>query len=99
MIVITGTVRIPPENLERARPGMKAMVEATRAEDGCLHYAFAEDVLEPGVIWVSESWRDGEAVGRHAASAHMAAWRAAGADLGIHAPDLTVYEAVSSRPL
>ena len=99
MIVITGTVRIPVGTLDRARPAMRAMVDATRAEDGCLHYAFAEDVLEPGLIWVSESWRDGEALQRHAQSAHMATWRAAGAELGLHDRNLTVYEAVSAKPL
>ena len=99
MIVITGTVRIPAGALDACRPAMKAMVEASNAEDGCLHYAYAEDVLEPGVIWVSEAWRDDAALKGHADSAHMAAWRAAGAALGLHDRNLTVYEAVSSRPL
>jgi quinol monooxygenase YgiN len=99
MIVITGTVRIPVGTLDRVRPAMRAMVDGSRAEDGCLHYAYAEDVLEPGLIWVSESWRDGAALKLHAESAHMAAWREAGAALGLHDRDLTVYEAVSAKPL
>ena len=37
---------------------MRAMVEASRAEDGCLGYSYAEDVLEPGLIHVAERWRD-----------------------------------------
>ena len=99
MIVITGTVRIPAGSLDLCRPAMKAMVEATRAEDGCLHYAYAEDVLEPGLIWVSEAWRDGAALGAHLNAPHFVAWRAAGADLGLHDRNLTVYEAVSAKPL
>jgi quinol monooxygenase YgiN len=99
MIVITGTVRIPVGTLDAARPAMRAMVDGSRAEDGCLHYAYAEDVFEPGVIWISEAWRDAAALEAHAATAHMQAWRAAGAQLGLHDRQLTVYEAVSSRPL
>ncbi|MDB5461510.1 MAG: antibiotic biosynthesis monooxygenase [Caulobacteraceae bacterium] len=99
MIVITGTVRIPVGTLDRVRPAMRAMVDASRAEDGCLHYAYGEDVFEPGLIWVSESWRDGAALELHAKSAHMATWRAAGAELGLHDRNLTLYEAVSAKPL
>lgn len=48
MLLITGTVRLPPENLDLARPIMAAMLHASRAEDGCLDYSYAEDVIEPG---------------------------------------------------
>ncbi|MFD2755762.1 putative quinol monooxygenase [Comamonas terrae] len=39
MLLIVGTVRLPAENLERAKPAMRAMVQASRAEPGCLEYA------------------------------------------------------------
>ncbi len=99
MIVINGTVRIPEGSLDACRPAMKAMVDGSCAEDGCLFYAYAEDVLVPGLIWISEAWRDQPALKAHAESAHMAAWRAAGAALGLHDRKLTVYEVASSRPL
>jgi quinol monooxygenase YgiN len=47
MLLIVGTVRLPPENLERAKPVMRAMVEASRAEAGCLEYVYAETCLCP----------------------------------------------------
>ena len=47
MLLIIGTIRIPPAMLVRARAAMQLMVLASRAEDGCLDYAYAEDVLEP----------------------------------------------------
>lgn len=92
MILIAGTVRFPPENMAEARPAMARMVTATRSEDGCLQYAFAEDVLDPGLIHISELWRDAAALEAHGAAAHMAAWRAEGAALGIHGRDLRFYE-------
>lgn len=99
MIVLTGTVRIPADKLDAARPLMKAVIEATRKEDGCLFYSFGEDVVQPGLIVIAEAWRDEACLGAHLASAHFAAWRDAGAALGVADRRLTVYEAVSSKPL
>ena len=58
MLLIVGTIRLPPERLDAARPVMRRMVEQSRAEDGCEDYAYAEDVLDPGLIHVTELWRD-----------------------------------------
>ena len=99
MLVITGTVRIPAGSLSRVRPTMQVMVEASRAEDGCIHYSYAEDVFESGLIWVSESWRDAESLAAHAQTPHMAEWRASWPALGIHDRNLTVYDVSDVRPL
>jgi hypothetical protein len=53
MIIVMGTIRIPVENIEAARPVMTATVEATRAEDGCIAYAYAVDLLDPGLNHVT----------------------------------------------
>ena len=98
-LIIAGTVRVPPENLERFRPHMQAMLAASRAEDGCLVYSYAEDVLEPGLIRVFEAWRDQAALDAHFRTAHMAEWRAAGAGLELSDRKLFLYEVASERPL
>jgi quinol monooxygenase YgiN len=98
MLLIVGTVRLPPENLAKARPAMAAMVAASRAEDGCAEYAYGEDVLDPGLIHVKEVWRDQAALDRHFASPHIAAWRAAWPGLGIRDRALRVYDVTSPRP-
>lgn len=92
MILIAGTVRFPAENMPAARPVMARMVTETRAEDGCLQYAFAEDVLDPGLIHISELWRDPAALDLHREAAHMTRWRAEGAELGAHGRDLRFYD-------
>ncbi len=99
MIVLTGTIRIDADKLDAARPLIKALVEETRREDGCLSYRFGEDLVEPGLIVVSEAWRDEDAVRAHLGAAHFIAWRDAGAALGVHDRQLTVYEVSSSKPL
>lgn len=99
MLLIVGTVRLPPENLSKARPAMARMVTASRAESGCVDYCYAEDVLDPGLIHVKEMWRDQEALTRHFASAHIAQWRAAWPELGIGDRNLRVYEVGDPRPI
>jgi quinol monooxygenase YgiN len=92
VILIVGTVRLPPENLDRARPVMEAMMAASRAEDGCLDYAYSHDLVEPGLVRVTEAWRDREALAAHFKAPHLAAWRAAWPELGIGERRLALYE-------
>jgi len=75
MIIITGALRIAPEKMEAARPHMRALIEATRKEPGCLLYAFAEDVLEPGLIRMLEHWQDWPSFDAHDQSPHAMAWK------------------------
>ncbi|NML06877.1 putative quinol monooxygenase [Sphingomonas sp. G-3-2-10] len=97
MLVITGTFRVPPANLDAARPVMAAMIAASRAEAGCLHYSYGEDVLEPGLIHVTEHWETAEALAAHGQVDHIRAWRAAWPGLGIGARDLTLFDADEGR--
>ena len=97
--LIIGTIRLPAAQLAAARPAMAAMVAASRAEDGCLAYAYAEDVLEPGLIRVTELWRDEAALARHFASAHLAQWRATWAALGIGERSLTRHAVGEAHPV
>lgn len=92
MLLIVGTVRLPPENLPRGRDAMRRMIEASRAEDGCVEYSYAEDVLDPGLIHVKEIWLDRVALDRHFASAHIAVWRSTWPALGITDRNLKLYE-------
>ena len=97
MLLIVGTVRLPAENLELARPVMKRMAEASRAEDGCVEYVYAEDVFDRGLIHVKELWTTQAALDHHFTSTHIAEWRAAWPKLGIGERDLRVYEVGEPR--
>jgi quinol monooxygenase YgiN len=99
MVVIMGTVRIDPARLAGARLAMEAMVTASRAEPGCRHYAYAEDLLEPGLIQVSEHWLDRDAVAFHFATPHMAAWHAQMQALGLYDRNLQIFDAGEPQPL
>lgn len=98
-VVIAGTVRVPPENLEAFRPHMQAMLAGSRAEDGCLEYSYAVDVAEPGLIRVFEVWRDEAALQAHFQTPHMATWRAAWPQFGVSDRNLRLYEVAADRAL
>jgi quinol monooxygenase YgiN len=91
-LIIAGTFRVPPEALEHFRPHMLEMTAASRAEDGCEAYAYAEAVEERGLIRVFEIWRDQAAVDAHVASGHMARRRASWPAFGVSDRRLKAYE-------
>ena len=97
MLILAGSVRLPPENLPAARPVIARMVAASRAEPGCLAYSFAEDLEEPGLLRIFEVFRDREAQQAHAASQHMKDWRATWAELSIGDKQITHYEVSGSH--
>lgn len=92
MILISGTIRLPVAGLAAALPAMTAMMAASRAEPGCIAYAYAQDLLDPGLIHVAERWTDRAALAAHFASPHLAAWRAQFAGLGITERNLILIE-------
>ena len=98
-VIVAGTVRVPPENLPAFRPHQDAMLAASRAEDGCLVYSYAEDVAERGLIRVFEAWRDQAAIEAHFQAPHMAEWRAAWPQFGVSDRRLSLYEVAAERPL
>jgi len=99
LILVIGTVRLPPENLLAARADVLAMISASRAEEGCLEYCYAEDVLEPGLIHVKEIRTSREALRDHFASLHLCAWRSAWPRLQISDRKLELYEIGNPEPV
>lgn len=97
MLILAGSVRLPPENLAAARPVIQRMVEASRAEPGCIAYSFAEDLQDPGLLRIFEVFEDHAAQQAHSTSPHMKEWRAAWPALGISDRQITHYEVSSSR--
>lgn len=87
-----GSFRLPAENWETALPMMAKVVAATRAEDGCILYAYSRDLVDGEVVRVSEKWRDRAALDAHFKTDHMAVWAAERADLGLSERDIRIFE-------
>jgi len=91
-VAVIGQFRLAPEEMEAARPMMSKVMEATRAEDGCIEYNYAEDVLDPGLIRVSEVWESREQLAAHLKTPHMAVWAEERAGLGLSGRAISVFE-------
>ncbi len=72
-IAIHGTVFVPADErdslLERTRP----LVEAARAEAGCLDYSFLPDPYDPTCVRIIELWENETALRHHFTLPHTAA--------------------------
>ncbi|MXO51092.1 antibiotic biosynthesis monooxygenase [Erythrobacter gaetbuli] len=99
MIQINGTIKLGKPMDAATRKAMVEMVRASRAEDGCLDYAFAEDLADPDTLILFERWRDRDALAAHGQSAHMAEFRGVMAANPPVSRELRVYETDEGEPL
>jgi len=74
MLLLTAFIEVAPAERDAIAAGLKQVIPATRAEDGCAEYGCYEDALQPGRYVFVERWRDKAALDRHMGSPHMAAW-------------------------
>lgn len=58
-------------------PALRALVEASRAETGNIRYDLTRDPENPDHLFFLEVWESAEAVARHNASPHFAAFKKA----------------------
>lgn len=92
MIIVMGTVRVPVQNIAAIRPMMAKVIAATLAEDGCIQYAYGQDLLDPELIHIAEKWRDMAALKAHFQTEHMKVWAEERAILGLFDRKIRVFE-------
>lgn len=97
--MIEGWVRLDAAEIERLRDGAVAMARASRAEDGCEEFAFAQDLADPGLFRIVERWRDEAALGAHLATPHMAAFQQAMGGAARQGGSVKIYQATVQRAL
>jgi len=91
-VLVFGILRFPPENMEKIRPHLRALVRATRDLDGCIAYDVAEDLFEPGLIRFSEKWPEAESLAAHLHAPHIAPWREVCRKYGLIERSFTAFE-------
>ncbi|MBN8995544.1 MAG: antibiotic biosynthesis monooxygenase [Rhizobiales bacterium] len=100
MILVIGHVKIAPANVAAVRPTLQTMIATTRQEKGCILYAFAEDVSEPGVLRIVERWESWEALAAHGKAPHMKVWSDfLKATATVLDREVIAYEAGETKPL
>lgn len=84
MIHVLATIQINAGWREAFLQELAAIVDAVRAEEGCLEYAPAVEVESripvqaeprPDVVTIFEKWTSVEALTRHLSAAHMVVYR------------------------
>ena len=78
---------------------MARVIAASRAEAGCIAYAYAEDMLDPGLMRVHEAWSDRAALAAHFTAPHMKRWQVERAALGMTEREVIAYEVSSKEAL
>lgn len=77
---LVGSYTVHPDDTKAFREIAALSIEMTIGKDGCMYYDFSEDILQPGVIRMSEGWRDRAAFDAHAHSLdHLKTLEQAGA--------------------
>jgi quinol monooxygenase YgiN len=79
------------------RPHLRALIEATYRNDGCIAYDVGEDPFDPGLIRFSELWPDNASLQRHLRAPHIEPWRAIVRSCGLLERQFTAYDITSSR--
>ena len=76
MLLVAGKVRFAEGDIDRIRPEIKKMVDASMQELGCIEYGCSVDATDPNLFRIVERWVDREALKAHFQTAHMAEWNA-----------------------
>jgi quinol monooxygenase YgiN len=92
MLIVLAKAKVGDGALEKAKAVIADMVAASNAEEGCIAYAFTQDLGDPSILHIVEKWQDEAAIAAHFATPHMATFLAAIAEL-----DFQVLEALKFR--
>ena len=99
MLIVLAEANLGDGAIDAARGAMATMVEASRAEEGCIGYAYAVDVLDPNKLHIVEKWVDNDALAFHFQTPHMAAFQKALGSLDVQITELAKYQADDGSPV
>ena len=95
-VAVFGTLRFPPENIEKILPHLHQLVRATYNNDGCIAYNVAEDPFDKGLIRFSDLWPNRESLEKHLHAPHIAPWREQTQKYGLLDRKFTSYDIASN---
>jgi quinol monooxygenase YgiN len=93
MIIVTGSVHVRPDSIERALELGLEHVARSRQEPGCLLHSVLRDVEDPQRLVFVERWADAEALRTHFAVPASIAFVRELASLADDAPAMSLFEA------
>ncbi len=99
MLIVTGIIDVSDGDAERLKPVIAKMAAASRAEEGCIAYAFYQDLENPNKVRVYEEWVDQDALTAHFQTPHMADFNASLGDVTITGMDVKKFEPGEMSPV
>jgi quinol monooxygenase YgiN len=88
-VIVTGTFDLDPELRENAIAVFTDMMERTRIEEGCEHYAFTADLSDPGRFHLIEQWTSLATNEAHVQTPHFPTFLQQLGELGITGVSIT----------
>lgn len=92
MIVVTGLIRVAPENRQQAISAARMLMRHSRKEPGNASYQFYEDVDEPATFRFYEEWLSKQALMRHIRADYTIEFRRALAGFGVISIDIQRFD-------
>ena len=93
VLIVTGSVRVRPEQLQRALDLSLEHVRRSRTEPGCLLHSVHQDAEDPRRLVFLEHWADASALRAHFDVPTSGAFVTELADLTDEPPEMQIYEA------
>ncbi|MEY2454449.1 MAG: hypothetical protein QOD92_4023 [Acidimicrobiaceae bacterium] len=97
MIIVTGSVKVQPASLARARELALEHVQRSRTEPGCLLHSVHHDVEDPLRLVFLEHWEDRAALDAHFGVPASGEFVTALAALATEPPSIEIYDAERVR--
>jgi quinol monooxygenase YgiN len=97
MIVVIGTMSVDPPDRDALLEAAKTVMAETLKEDGCLHYCFAADLVDPAVVHLVERWESEDCLEPHMKTEHLKTFGRALKPLKVTGVDFTTYEVASEK--
>ena len=92
MILVNGFLQLRPGDIDAMRPALYRQLTIAKQLDGCLHYAFAEDIEDSSRLRIAERWRDRATQSAHMIGNHMAEFNIAMRTASVSKGELDAYE-------
>ncbi len=75
MIVLSVIAPVKPESRDAFIAAARAITAETRKEAGSISYAFSSDIDDANRFYVTEQWKDQDALDSHFGTPHMVAFK------------------------
>jgi quinol monooxygenase YgiN len=91
LLTVVAEIQAKPGKEDDLRRATLALIEPTRKEDGCVQYDLHVHSSDPSRFVFYENWTSEGHLNRHLASAHIAEFRTAIAELAAAPPRIETY--------